>query len=169
MDALLNHGKAIAYTITPNFLSKFTDLCSYASVPKTNLFATFENLCPRMFSSTIFCNLWKSSSLNVFKNNIFQSPFATSFKGAAEDGDSSTSPSPWWDSQRQGGHFGSSLLVSGPNGYPISACYPVLFLLPDLTQFSFENHRVAGNPKYGITRYLGIPDISVNPKYRIFP
>ena len=45
MDALLNHGKAIAYTITPNFLSKFTDLCSYASVPKTNLFATLENLC----------------------------------------------------------------------------------------------------------------------------
>ena len=132
-----------------------------------------------------FRNSWKSPSPNVFKhnilqlvrnlhlwmfkNNIFQPPFATSFKGAAEDSDSSTSPSPWWDSQRQGGYFGSSLLVSGPKGYPIPACYLVLFLLPDLTQFSFENHRVAGNPKYGITRYLGIPDISVNPKYRIFP
>ena len=29
--------------------------------------------------------------------------------------------------------------------------------------------KIAGNPKYGITRYLGIPDISINPKYRVIP
>ena len=70
VDGLLNHGKAIAYTITPNFLSKFTDLYSHTSVPKSTFsqllkifvsrcfqaqyFATCENLHLWMFSRTIF-------------------------------------------------------------------------------------------------------------------
>ena len=54
------------------------------------------------------------------------------------------------------------------SGYPNPTRYPVFHLLPDPTRFSFENHRVAGNPKYrvlpeisgkpgvsGITRYIG--------------
>ena len=54
------------------------------------------------------------------------------------------------------------------SGYPNPTRYPGFHLLPDLTRFSFENHRVAGNPKYwvlpeisckpgvsGITRYIG--------------
>ena len=54
------------------------------------------------------------------------------------------------------------------SGYPNPTRYPVFHLIPDPTRFIFENHRVAGNPKYrvlpeisgkpgvsGITRYIG--------------
>ena len=54
------------------------------------------------------------------------------------------------------------------SGYPNPTRYPVFHLILDPTRFSFENHRVAGNPKYrvlpeisgkpgvsGITRYIG--------------
>ena len=43
------------------------------------------------------------------------------------------------------------------NSYPSLTHYPVFFLCQ--TQFSFENRRVAGNPKYGV-----LPDISGKPK-----
>ena len=46
-----------------------------------------------------------------------------------------------------------------PNGYPNPTRYPVFFSIPDPTRFSFENHRVAGNPKYRV-----LPDISGKPE-----
>merc|ERR1712001_663771 len=46
-----------------------------------------------------------------------------------------------------------------PNGYPNPTRYPVFFSLPDPTRYSFENHRVAGNPKYRV-----LPDISGKPE-----
>ena len=51
--------------------------------------------------------------------------------------------------------------ISGsvPNGYPNPTRYPVFFSIPDPTRFSFENHRVAGNPKYRV-----LPDISGKPE-----
>ena len=62
----------------------------------------------------------------------------------------------------------SKLWLAVSSGYPNPTRYPVFHLLPDPTRFSFENHRVAGNPKYrvlpeisgkpgvsGITRYIG--------------
>ena len=48
---------------------------------------------------------------------------------------------------------------SVPNGYPNPTRYPVFFSIPDPTRFSFENHRVAGNPKYRV-----LPDISGKPE-----
>ena len=47
-----------------------------------------------------------------------------------------------------------------PNGYPNPTRYPVFLSIPDPTQFSFENHRVAGNPKYRV-----LPDISDISRY----
>ena len=44
-----------------------------------------------------------------------------------------------------------------PSGNPTR--YPVFHPIPDLTRFSFENHRVAGNPKYRV-----LPDISGKPE-----
>ena len=46
-----------------------------------------------------------------------------------------------------------------PNRYPNPTRYPVFFWKPDLTQFCFENHQVAGNPKYRV-----LPDISGKPE-----
>ena len=62
-------------------------------------------------------------------------------------------------------HGSMVLCQTVSSGYPNPTRYPVFHLLPDPTRFSFENHRVAGNPKYrvfpsgkpgvsGITRYL---------------
>ena len=58
----------------------------------------------------------------------------------------------------------SMTLTAVPNGYPNPTRYPVFSSLPDPTWFSFENHQVAGNPKYralldisGNTRYFGLP------------
>ena len=55
-----------------------------------------------------------------------------------------------------------------PSRYLDPTRYPVFLSIPDPTRFSFENHQVAGNPKYrvlpgisgkhevlGITRYFG--------------
>ena len=39
---------------------------------------------------------------------------------------------------------------AGPSGYPNPTRYPVFHSIPDPTRFSFENHRVAGNPKYRV-------------------
>ena len=49
--------------------------------------------------------------------------------------------------------------AAGPSGYPNPTRYPVFLLIPDPTRFSFENHRVAGNPKYRV-----LPDISGKPE-----
>ena len=46
-----------------------------------------------------------------------------------------------------------------PSGYPNPTRYPVFLLIPDLTRFSFRNHRVAGNPKHRV-----LPDISGKPE-----
>ena len=51
------------------------------------------------------------------------------------------------------------LLWAVPNGYPNPTRYPVFFSIPDPTRLSFENHRVAGNPKYRV-----LPDISGKPE-----
>ena len=58
-----------------------------------------------------------------------------------------------------------------PNGYPNPTRYPVFSSIPDPTRFNFENHRVAGNPKYRV-----LPEISGNtrsfgyyPKFRVLP
>ena len=48
-----------------------------------------------------------------------------------------------------------STLLPDPN----PTRYPVFFSIPDPTRFSFENHRVAGNPKYRV-----LPDISGKPE-----
>ena len=48
---------------------------------------------------------------------------------------------------------------SVPSGYPNPTRYPVFLLIPDPTQFSFRNHRVAGNPKHRV-----LPDISGKPE-----
>ena len=53
----------------------------------------------------------------------------------------------------------SHWLHSGPSGYPNPTRYPVFHSIPDPTRFSFENHRVAGNPKYRV-----LPDISGKPE-----
>ena len=45
-----------------------------------------------------------------------------------------------------------------PSGYPNPTRYPVFHSIPDPTRFSFENHWVAGNPKYWV-----LPDISGKP------
>jgi len=63
---------------------------------------------------------------------------------------------------------GHPVLQAVSSGYPNPTRYPVFHLIPDPTRFIFENHRVAGNPKYrvlpeisgkpgvsGITRYIG--------------
>ena len=42
-----------------------------------------------------------------------------------------------------------------PSGYPNPTWYTVFHSIPDPTRFSFDNHRVAGNPKYRV-----LPDIS---------
>merc|ERR1712130_718762 len=52
----------------------------------------------------------------------------------------------------------SQMSQTGPSGYPNPTRYPVFLLIPDPTRFSFENHRVAGNPKY-----------RVNPEFRVLP
>ena len=46
-----------------------------------------------------------------------------------------------------------------PSGYPNPTWYSVFHSIPDPTRFSFENHRVAGNPKYRV-----LPDISGKPE-----
>ena len=46
-----------------------------------------------------------------------------------------------------------------PSGYPNPTRYPVFLSIPDPTQFSFGNHRVAGNPKHRV-----LPDISGKPE-----
>ena len=46
-----------------------------------------------------------------------------------------------------------------PNGYPNPTRYPVFSSIPDPTRFNFENHRVAGNPKYRV-----LPEISGNTR-----
>ena len=46
-----------------------------------------------------------------------------------------------------------------PSGYPNPTRYPVFLSIPDPTQFSFRNHRVAGNPKHRV-----LPDISGKPE-----
>ena len=58
-----------------------------------------------------------------------------------------------------------------PNGYPNPTRYPVFSSIPDPTRINFENHRVAGNPKYQV-----LPEISGNtrsfgyyPKCRVLP
>ena len=58
-----------------------------------------------------------------------------------------------------------------PNGYPNPTRYPVFSSIPDPTRFNFENHRVAGNPKYRV-----LPEISGNTrsfgyysKFRVLP
>ena len=40
----------------------------------------------------------------------------------------------------------SSTLASVSNGYPNPTWHPVFFSIPGPTRFSFENHRIAGNP-----------------------
>ena len=51
-----------------------------------------------------------------------------------------------------------------PNGYPNPTRYPVFSSIPDPTRFNFENHRVAGNPKYRV-----LPDISGKPEHQLYP
>ena len=46
-----------------------------------------------------------------------------------------------------------------PSGYPNPTWYSVFHSIPDPTRFSFENHRVAGNPKHRV-----LPDISGKPE-----
>ena len=65
-----------------------------------------------------------------------------------------------------GAHDGCSLVKTQlkvfwavPNGYPNPTRYPVFSSIPDPTRFNFENHRVAGNPKYRV-----LPDISGNTR-----
>ena len=60
---------------------------------------------------------------------------------------------------------------SVPNGYPNPTRYPVSSSIPDPTRFNFENHGVAGNPKYRV-----LPEISGNtrsfgyyPKFWVSP
>ena len=67
MDALLNHGKAITYTKTPNFLSKFTDLCPYASVPKPTFSQLLKISVSECFQAQHFATCEKCSSLNVLE------------------------------------------------------------------------------------------------------
>ena len=70
------------------------------------------------------------------------------------------------------GHcFNGSYVVYGSYGYPNPTRHPVSISSPDQTQFSFENHRVAGNPKYQV-----LPDVSsirvltvVNSYFRFCP
>ena len=61
----------------------------------------------------------------------------------------------WWadDERMMSGWW------AGPSGYPNPTRYPVFHSIPDPTRFSFENHRVAGNPKYRV-----LPDISGKPE-----
>ena len=63
------------------------------------------------------------------------------------------------------------IMEAVPNGYPNPTRYPVFSSIPDPTRFNFENHRVAGNPKYRV-----LPEISGNtrsfgyyPKFRVLP
>ena len=49
-----------------------------------------------------------------------------------------------------------STLLPDPN----PTRYPVFSSIPDPTRFNFENHRVAGNPKYRV-----LPDISGKPGF----
>ena len=45
-----------------------------------------------------------------------------------------------------------------PSGNPNPTRYPTIFSIPDPTRFSFENHRVAGNPKcriFQVSRSFG--------------
>ena len=73
-----------------------------------------------------------------------------------------------WNSKNDCTILEVCMFSSVSSGYPNPTRYPVFHLLPDPTRFSFENHRVAGNPKYrvlpeisgkpgvsGITRYIG--------------
>ena len=70
------------------------------------------------------------------------------------------------------GHcFNGSYVVYGSYGYPNPTHHPVSISSPDQTQFSFENHWVAGNPKYQV-----LPDVSsihvltvVNSYFRFCP
>merc|ERR1712105_321303 len=58
-------------------------------------------------------------------------------------------------------------------GYPNPTRYPVFHSIPDPTRFSFENHRVTGNPKYRVLPdILGKPGVSGITRYlytRIYP
>ena len=55
---------------------------------------------------------------------------------------------------------------SVPNGYPNPIRYPVFISIPDPTQFSFGNHRVAGNPKHRVLPNIsGKPEVSGTTRY----
>ncbi len=73
------------------------------------------------------------------------------------------------------------LNISTPLPDPNPTCYPVFCPIPNPTRFSFENHRVAGNPKYrvlpdisgkpevsGITQYFGYSQTPMFPNTTIF-
>ena len=51
------------------------------------------------------------------------------------------------------------LVVVSAQRVPNPTRYPVFLSVPDLTQFSFRNHRVAGNPKHRV-----LPDILCKPE-----
>ena len=60
------------------------------------------------------------------------------------------------------------MLQPGPKGYSVPARYPTFFPIPDPTMFSFENHRVLGDPKY-YRYYPVLPDILGKPEHRVYP
>ena len=51
----------------------------------------------------------------------------------------------------------SGCLHEVPNGYPNPTCYPIFFRYP--TRFKFENHWVAGNPKFMVLPH-NLPKVS---------